>query len=142
MQSAVAEEWQRDKRVLLTNFNNMYQPCVVETGGEYRYRMWFFGWAAARTNPGWPGCDATFHARSKDLTTWEVSKDGIEWKLLDFIAPDDDTDANHVPQAFATTIDGAKWLYLFYSTQVGHGRNDGRYLFEYDRIRAMRRRID
>lgn len=23
-------------------------------------------------NPGWPGCDAIFHARSKDLTTWEV----------------------------------------------------------------------
>jgi len=336
-----AGEWQPDKRVLLTNFNNMYQPCVVETGGDYKYKMWFFGWAAGKTNPGWPGCDATFHARSKDLKTWEVysgegkwdttmnpkvwvpvlyasdrwydswhigdpsvvlkdgtfymaysatskhfgaragypstmvqcvmgavsddgitwkktdkplliregdtanprpepdrigdfhrpcllwdkgkwrlwfdywlpgkgvcmgysentgdfmmsggfkiqndlkkpliegwpnpdivkidgkyhsfsdapgypgktgwpgrqlreavSEDGINWTLKDFIAPDDDTDANHVPQAFVTTIDGTRWLYLFYATQIGRGRNDGHYHYQYDRIRAMRRRID
>lgn len=334
-------QWQRDKHNLLTNFNNMYQPCVVETGGEYPYKMWFFGWAAAQTNPGWPGCDATFHARSKDLRTWEVysgrgrwdttmnpkvwvpvlhasdrwydawhigdpsvvlkdgtffmaysatskhfgeregypatmvqcvmgaisedgihwkktdrplliraadtadpkpepnrigdfhrpcllwdegkwrlwfdywlpgkgvcmgyaqnvgefmdtggfeiqsdlkkpliegwpnpdiirigdtyhsfsdapgypgrtgwkgrqlreavSKDGITWQLLDFIAPDEDVDANHVPQAFSTTIDGQRWLYLFYATQVGNSRNDGKYHYQYDRIRAMRRPIE
>jgi hypothetical protein len=333
-------QWQRDKRSLLTNFNNMYQPCVVESGGKYPYKMWFFGWAAAQTNPGWPGCDAIFHARSKDLKTWEVysgegkwdstmnpkvwvpvlyasdrwydawhvgdpsvvfndgkftmaysatskpfgkregypativqcvmgavsddgiawqktdqplliraadapdpkpepdrigdfhrpsllwdegkwrlwfdywlpgkgvcmgyaenlgdfgaagafqiqhdlekpliegwpnpdvirigdtyhcfsdapgypgksgwagrqlreavSQDGAVWTMLDFIPPDDDTDANHVPQAFATTIDGQRWLYLFYSTQIGNKRNDGRYHYEYDRIRAMRRPI-
>jgi len=338
-----APEWQRDERSLLTNFNNMYNPCVVETDGEYRFKMWFFGWAAARTNPGWPGCDAIFHARSKDLTAWEVysgngtwdttmdperwvpvlhasgrwyeawhvgdpsvvlkdgkyymaysatsnhfeeregypatmvqcvmgavSEDGIEWEktdqplliraedtadpepspgrigdfhrpclrwedgkwrlwfdywlpgsgvcmgyaendgafsqpdgfkiqhdlreplianwpnpeiikigdiyhsfsdpagypikdgesrwkgrqlreavsndgkswqLLDFIPPDADTDACHVPQALVTTIDGKRWLYLFYSTQVGYSRDDGKYHFEYDRIRAMRREI-
>ena len=39
------EDWQRDKRDLLTHFANMYNPCVVETGGEHRFRMWFFGWA-------------------------------------------------------------------------------------------------
>ncbi len=334
-------QWQRNKRSLLTNFNNMYQPCVVETGGKYPYKMWFFGWAAARTNPGWPGCDAIFHARSKDLKTWEVysqdgkwdttmnpkawvpvlhasdrwydawhvgdpsvvlrdgklfmaysatskhfskregypatmvqcvmgavsedgihwkktqqplliragdtanpepeqerigdfhrpcllwdkgkwrlwfdywlpgkgvcmgyaenkgdfaaaggfkiqndltqpliegwpnpdiirigetyhsfsdapgypgesgwkgrqlreavSKDGITWELRDFIPPDEDTDANHVPQAFTTTLDGKRWLYIFYATQIGNGLNDGRYHFEYNRIRAMRRPID
>jgi hypothetical protein len=333
-------QWQRDQRDLLTNFDNMYQPCVVETGGEYPYKMWFFGWAAARGNPDWPGSDAIFHARSKDLKTWEiysgegkwdstmnpevwvpvlhasdrwydayhigdpsvvlkdgkfymaysatskhfkeregypatmvqcvmgaisddgitwrkteqplliregdtpdpkpepgrigdfhrpsllwdegkwrlwfdywlpgggvcmgyaenrgdfgdtggfqiqhdlekplirdwpnpevirigdayhsfsdapgypgksgwtarqlreaVSEDGITWRLRDFISPDDDTEANHVPQALATTIEGQPWLYLFYSTQVGTKRNDGVYHFEYDRIRAMRRPI-
>jgi hypothetical protein len=73
-------EWQRDKRDLLTNFANMYNPCVVETGGEYRYRMWFFGWAAGPIgNPGVPGCDAIFSARSKDLLTWEVFSQGDAW---------------------------------------------------------------
>jgi len=50
----------------------MYNPCVVETDGEYRFKMWFFGWAAEQSNPKWPGCDAIFHARAKDLKTWEV----------------------------------------------------------------------
>lgn len=341
--TTLADPWQRDSRPLLTNFNNMYNPCVVEIGGEYRYRMWFFGWAADRTNSTIPGCDAIFHARSKDLKHWEVysgkqgwdstmdpskwvsvihasdrwyeawhvgdpsvvikdgqyfmaysatskpfgkragypakmvqclmgavsddgihwtktdqplmiapqdtaepkpdpdrtgdfhrpslhwqkgkwrlwfdyrlpgmnacvgyaentgefarpggfkvqhdlqkplltqwpnpeivqvngkyhcfsdppgyptppneshwkrrqlreavSDDGLTWKILDYIPPDEDTDACHVPQALVTTIDGQRWLYLFYSTQVGYSRNDGRYHFQYDRIRAMRRPI-
>ncbi|MEM7393397.1 MAG: hypothetical protein AAF492_13720, partial [Verrucomicrobiota bacterium] len=66
------EPWQRDRRSLLTHFVNMYNPCVVETGGAYRYRMWFFGWAADHANREFPGCDAIFHARSKDLKRWEV----------------------------------------------------------------------
>ncbi|MFA5810434.1 MAG: hypothetical protein WC935_08930, partial [Thermoleophilia bacterium] len=66
--------WERDTQPLLYNFNNMYGPCVVETGGEYRFKMWFFGWSARHANQGagWPGCDAIFHARSKDLRHWEV----------------------------------------------------------------------
>jgi hypothetical protein len=77
---AVAEDgWQRDKRNLLTNFNNMYNPCVVETGGEYRFKMWFFGWATGTGNPGIPGCDAIYHARSKDLVTWEVYCKNGSW---------------------------------------------------------------
>ncbi len=338
-----ASDWQRDKRSLLTNFNNMYNPCVVETGDEYRYKMWFFGWAADRANSTIAGCDATFHARSKDLRTWQVyskgntwdatmtparwapvlqasdrwyeawhvgdpsvvlregryymaysatskhfakvagypatmvqclmgavsedgihwektaepimirredaahpapapdrigdfhrpslhwdegkwrlwfdyrqpgmggcvgyaensgdfikpggftikhdlrkplilnwpnpevirigkmyhcfsdppgypikpgesgwksrqlreavSVDGMSWKKLDYIPPDEDADACHVPQALVTTIDGRQWLYLFYATQIGYKKNDGKYHFEFDRIRAMRRAI-
>ena len=64
--------WERDARPLLTNFNNMYNPCVVESGGTYRYKMWFFGWAAGFANPGIPGADAIYHARSKDLKKWGV----------------------------------------------------------------------
>lgn len=339
-----AGEWQRDPKPLLTNFDNMYNPCVVETGGEHRYRMWFFGWAAGHANPGIPGCDAIFHARSRDLRTWEVwgtgdawdttltptkwapvlhaserwyeawhvgdpsvvlrdgrfymaysatskdfgpvrgypsrmvqcvmgavsddgihwkrtdcplliraedtacpeaepgrigdfhrpslhwengqwrlwfdyslpgsgtsmgyaentgdfmkpgafkiahdlrkpllmnwpnpevirigdryhcfadppgyplqsgestwrgrqireavSRDGLSWKMLDFIPRDEDDEVCHVPQALVTTIDGGRWLYLFYATQVGYKKNDGQYHYQYDKIRAMRRRID
>ncbi|PHR98979.1 MAG: hypothetical protein COA78_25510 [Blastopirellula sp.] len=342
--TASGEPWQRDQRSLLKNFNNMYNPCVVETGGEYRYKMWFFGWAASRTNLGWPGCDAIFHARSKDLVNWEVysqdqiwdttmdperwlpvlhasdrwyeawhvgdpsvvlkdnkyymaysatskhfdkragypatmvqcvmgavsedgihwnktdrplliraedtadpkpdptrigdfhrpslmwnegkwqlwfdywlsgtgvcmgyaenkgiftqpggftitqdlrqpliqdwpnpevirigptyhsfsdapgypvqlgesrwksrqlreaiSHDGKTWEILDFIPPDKDADACHVPQALVTTVNGKRWLYLFYATQIGYSKNDGKYHFEYNRIRAMRRSLD
>ena len=77
--AAAGEKWERQARPLLENFNNMYQPCVVEVGGEWRYRMWFFGWATALGNPGVPGCDAIFHARSKDLLTWEVYSQGTTW---------------------------------------------------------------
>ncbi len=341
--AALGESWQRDRRSLLTNFNNMYNPCVVDVGGSYRYRMWFFGWAADHTNRDIPGCDAIFHARSKDLKSWDVyagdrgwdtdmnsgkwvpvlhasdrwyeawhvgdpsvvfsdgkyvmaysatskhfgkrdgypatmvqcvmgavsddgirwkkadqplliragdradpkpepgrigdfhrpslhrddgkwrlwfdywlpgkgvcvgyaenagdflkpggfkirhdltsplienwpnpevvrignryhcfadppgypigagesrwksrqlreavSLDGMNWKKLSFIPPDEDADACHVPQALVTVIDGEKWLYLFYATQVGYRKNDGKYHYQYDRIRAMRRPI-
>ena len=77
-------DWQRDGRSLLTNFNNMYSPCVVETGGEYRFKMWFFGWATEQLNPGIPGCDAIYHARSKDLQTWEVYSGAGEWDTVFF----------------------------------------------------------
>ncbi len=342
--TAPAEEWQRDKRDLLTNFANMYQPCVVETSGEYRYRMWFFGWAVGPVgNPGVPGCDAIFCARSKNLRDWEVftgreewdatmspakwapvlhasdrwfeawhvgdpsvvlkdgrfymaysatskpfptvpgypsgmvlcvmgavsadgihwekseqpllihpgdtadpkadpdrigdfhrpsllwdrgkwrlwfdymvpgkgiamgyaekageflgkgrfkiphdlrqpllenwpnpevirigktyhcfadpsgflikpgdsgwksrqlreavSPDGLSWKRLDFIPPDTDADACHVPQALLTKVNGKDWLYLFYATQIGNRKHDGEYHYQYDRIRAMRRAV-
>ncbi len=338
-----ADQWERNDRDLLTNFNNMYSPCVVETGGPYRYKMWFFGWAAEYANPGIAGVDAIFHARSKDLEHWEVyakghtwdrtmnpttwvpvlhagdrwyeawhagdpsvvaaggtfcmaysatsrpfgrilgypaemvqcvmgatsedgihwrksqqpllirpldtarpqpepqrigdfhrpclrrekgkwrlwfdywlpgqgtcmgyaenagdfmraggfrimhelkrpllaawpnpevvkiggqyhcfsdppgypvppgaspwrsrqlreavSEDGLCWHKLGFIAPDPDADACHVPQALVTEIEGRKWLYLFYATQVGRRRHDGKYHYQYDRIRAMRREV-
>ncbi len=335
------EPWQRDKLPLLTNFNNMYNPCVLETGGEYPYRMWFFGWAVETGNPGVPGCDAIYCARSKDLRAWGVysqgetwddtmdparwvpvlhasdqwyeawhvgdpsvvmkdgqyhmaysatskpfdhvpgfpadmvqcvmgavstdgihweksdqpllirsadaalpqadperigdfhrpslhwddgrwrlwfdyylprkgicmgyaentgdfllkdgfqikhdlrqpllanwpnpdvvrigatyhcfadpsgyaikpdesrwkrrqlreaiSPDGLSWEKLAYIAPDDDADACHVPQAMLVRVDGRQWLYLFYATQIGYKKNDGVYHYQYDRIRAMRR---
>ena len=340
--------WQRDAAPLLWGFNNMYNPCVLEVGGDWRYRMWFFGWAARHANAGMgSGCDAIFHARSQNLRTWEVwsgeerwdatmsptlwrpvlsaserwydnwhngdpsvvlengrfymaysatskpiaktpgypsdmvqcimgatstdgvhwektcqpllshkgdtaspspdparigdfhrpclrreggvwklwfdywvpgkgvclglaenngefartdgfglkhnpadpllenwpnpemvrvgsrwisfadpggyptprnakpeaaswmrrqlreavSDDGIHWRRLDFIPPDDDTPACHVPQALVTHQDERTWLYLFYATQKGGRPNDGQYHYEYDRIRAMRREV-
>lgn len=340
---AIEPPWERDSHNLLTNFNNMYSPCVVEVGGEYRFRMWFFGWAADHANKNFPGCDAIFHARSKDLKDWEVycgdqtwdtemdpkkwvpvihasdrwyeewhvgdpsvvlhddkfymaysatskhfsdragypaamvqcvmgavsedgihwhkteqpllfldsdtadpqpqpdrigdfhrpslrreegrwhlwfdywvpgkgvcmgkaenrgefnsvagfrfthplatpliqdwpnpevvridskyhcfadppgfpikpedshwksrqlreaiSDDGVHWQLLDFIAPDADADACHVPQVLVTELDGQKWLYLFYATQIGYKKQDQQYHYQYDRIRAMRRML-
>jgi hypothetical protein len=41
--------------------------------------MWFMGWASADCNPGHPGCDAIFHARSKDLDRWEVYAGDSRW---------------------------------------------------------------
>ena len=78
-QAHETSEWRRSQTNLLENFNNLYNPCVVETGGEYRYKMWFFGWATETGNPGVPGCDAIFHARSKDLQVWEVYSGEDEW---------------------------------------------------------------
>jgi hypothetical protein len=71
--------WERPKVDLLSGFRNMYQPEVIEIKGEeYPYRMWFMGWAVADSNPGYPGSDAIFHARSKDLDSWEVYS-GDHW---------------------------------------------------------------
>jgi hypothetical protein len=337
-----ADAWERIDRDLLKNFNNMYNPCVVQVEGEFPFRMWFFGWATETCNPGFPGCDAIYHARSKDLLTWQVwgedgwdtsmdphrwtpvlhasdrwydawhvgdpsvvqrdgqfvmaysatskdfgvvagyparivqcvmgavsddgvhwrktdepllirpedqfppvpdakrigdyhrpclrwedgrwrlwfdyaipgkgccmgyaentgefgtpggfvvqhalsepllenwpnpevvrigdryfgfsdpggypiqadqsrwmsrqireavSEDGIHWKRLDYISPDDDADACHVPQTFLYSTEGKQWLYLFYATQIGYRRDDGQYHYQYDRIRVMRREI-
>ena len=41
--------------------------------------MWFFGWATGIGNQGYPGCDAIFHARSKDLGKWEVYSGDDRW---------------------------------------------------------------
>ncbi len=67
-------EWQRVKQDLLWNFCNMYNLHIVHVpGDEYPYRGWFFGWAAADGNPGFPGCDAICAARSRDLLSgWQV----------------------------------------------------------------------
>lgn len=82
--------WERNPEPLIANFANMYQPCVIERPGEpYPYRMWFFGWAAKDTNPGFPGCDAIYHARSNDLQHWEIYADDNRWD---------------------TTMDPTKWL--------------------------------
>ena len=66
----------RTQNNLLYNFRNMYHPVVLKEqlpGNEgYPYTMWFFGWSVEDTNPGYPGCDASFVARGKDLYTWEV----------------------------------------------------------------------
>ena len=335
--------WQRNEIALLSRFNNMYNPCVVEVGGDYRYRMWFFGWANDPTNQKFPGCDAIYHARSRDLQHWEVycgndqwdtsmnpalwmpvihasqhwyeawhtgdpsvvfkdghfhmaysatskhfsqregypsgmvqcvmgatsangidwvksnqpllirngdtanpapeprrigdfhrpslhwdkdkwrlwfdywhpdmgvcmgyaenkkefmtsdgfriqhnlaqpllnnwpnpnvvridgqyhsfadpagypiqkgeshwkgrqlreatSPDGIHWERRDFISPDPGIDACHVPEAFVTTIDDKRWLFLFYATQIGYRKKDGKYHYQYDQIRAMKREL-
>ena len=75
-----AAAWERIPKDLIWNFENMYQPCVLELPDkEYRYRMWFFGWAASDTNTGYAGCDAIFHARSKDLLNWEIYAGDGQW---------------------------------------------------------------
>jgi hypothetical protein len=65
--------WTRTTSNILTGFVNMYQPCVRRVSDPvYPYRMWFMGWAANDCNSAYPGCDAIFLARSRDLGKWEV----------------------------------------------------------------------
>jgi hypothetical protein len=96
MAGAARGEWKRNPRPLLTNFNNMYNPCAVETRGAYRYSMWFFGWAVDHANSEIPGCDAIFHARSKDLLSWEVYSKGDNWDA---------------------TMDPAKWASVLHASE-------------------------
>jgi hypothetical protein len=96
-----------------------------------------------------PGGYPTPTGLARDAQGWmsrqlreAVSTDGLHWKKLDFIPPDSDAPACHVPQALVTQQDGREWLYLFYATQIGDRRQDGRYHYEYDRIRALRREVN
>lgn len=72
--------WQRSGKNVLWGFRNMYAAKVVRVPDEaYPLRMWFFGWAATDTNEGFPGCDAIFFARGKDLDHWQVYCGGDTW---------------------------------------------------------------
>jgi hypothetical protein len=113
---------------LMENWPN---PEIVRIGNTYH----------SFADPGgYPVKEGESPWKSRQLRE-AVSADGRTWQLLDFIPPDADTDACQIPQTLVTTIDDRRWLYLFYATQVGSGRNDGKYHYEYDRIRAMRREI-
>lgn len=60
-------------RNIVENFYNMYHADVVKVDdADYPYRMYFFGWAASFTNQGWPGADAIFLARGKNIDEWEI----------------------------------------------------------------------
>jgi len=116
------------RKPLLENWPN---PEVVEVGGEYR---------SFADPPGYPTRPGDSPWKSRQLRE-AVSPDGLAWRKLAFIPPDPDADACHVPQALITNLDGRRWLYLFYATQVGTRKGDGLYHYHYDRIRAMRREI-
>ena len=69
----LSSEWERNEKDILWGFRNMYNPHVIhEPGALYPFRMWFFGWCVEDCNPGYEGCDAIYHARSRDLEHWEV----------------------------------------------------------------------
>ncbi|MDX9972184.1 MAG: hypothetical protein RBU21_04235 [FCB group bacterium] len=76
----LSEDWTRSQASVLSGFRNMYHPTVLPVDDpDYPYRMWFMGWAAADCNPGYPGCDAIFLARGKDLDSWEVYSQKDTW---------------------------------------------------------------
>ena len=131
--TASAADWQRIKAPLLTNFNNMYNPCVVETGGKYRYKMWFFGWASKHANPGTPGADAIYHARSKDLKKWEVYSKNGTWD--DTMAPskwapvlhasDRYHESWHTGDPSVAMKDGKFYMAYSASSKPGHRKGPG-----------------
>jgi hypothetical protein len=71
-------DWERYNKPVMDGFMHAYNPCIIEVPDNlYPFRMWFFGWIMEDCNPEYLGCDAIYHARSKDLTSWEVfCKDG------------------------------------------------------------------
>jgi len=72
--------WEVDPRPLLSGFLNLYNPCVLRVlDEEWPFRMWLFGWASEEGNPGYPGYDAIFCARSRDLAQWEVWSGDAGW---------------------------------------------------------------
>jgi len=65
-----------------------------------------------------------------------VSKDGLNWEVLGYIRPDDDTPACHVPEALVLPSEQGDRLILFYACQIGGEPYD----YRYNRIRYMERR--
>ncbi len=126
---------------LLTDWPN---PEIVKVGSGYVSFSDAHGYTKATAPEG------------KEVSGWQLrqlkmatSKDGLIWEKQYFIDPDPGIDANHVPQALVTEQDGKKWLYLFYTTQVGWRWEEGKYPFFkegdynwfYDEIRYMRQEI-
>ena len=78
-----------------------------------------------------------------------TSPDGLTWEKQYYFDPDPGIDANHVPQALVTRVEGKWWLYVFYTIQVGWRWEEGKYpFFEegdynwfYDQIRYKRQEI-
>lgn len=117
-----AAEWVRDKTPLLKNFTNMYNPCVVETGGEHPYKMWFFGWSTSHANQGlgMAGCDMIFHARSKDLVHWEVYSGDGTW------------DASMTPSKWKPVLHASgKWYEAWHVGDPSVVFKDGKYYLAY-----------
>ena len=115
------DRWQRSQEDLIWNFHNMYQPCVIELPDTpFPYLMWFFGWATADGNPDIPGCDAIYHARSKDLKTWEIWCGDDQW----------DTEMN--PELWAPVLAASERYYdAWHNGDPSVVYRDGRYYMAY-----------
>lgn len=67
------DAYYRNEENILTGFWNLYHPTVIKVDDKtYPYRMYIMGWSYVTCNTGWPGCDATFLMRSKDMHEWEI----------------------------------------------------------------------
>jgi len=79
-QREVTAGWEITRKPLLRGFFNLYNACVLRVpDATYPFRMWLFGWAAEEGNPGYPGYDAIYCARGKDLAHWEVYAGDAGW---------------------------------------------------------------
>ena len=116
------------KKPALENWPN---PDIIKIGNRYHSFTDPTGYSIKKGQSPW---------MSRQLRE-AVSTDGHNWKKLPFISPDKDASACQIPQTLVTKINGTNYLYLFYATQTGYSRNDGKYHFQYDNIRAMRRKI-
>ena len=113
--------WQRTGRNVLWGFTNMYHPTVLQVEDPaYPFRMWFMGWAADDSNSRFPGCDAIFHARGKDLDSWEVYAGDQNW------------DATMDPKRWVPVITARDKPYdAWHNGDPSVVRKDGRYYMAY-----------
>ncbi len=124
--------WEVREKPILWGFHNLYNPQVVhEPGAEYPFKMWFFGYAAEDNNPKYPGGDAIYHARSKNLDDWEVYIGDGRWdasmdarRFVPVLYPD--------PEAFDNMASGDPSV-------VRHG---GVYYMAYSGVRFDTRRAE
>ena len=77
--------------------------------------------------------DAPWSGWAARQLAYAVSKDGLDWTVQAWIAPDSDSAANHVPQIFIHK----DTMYLWYATQIGGEPYD----YRYDNIRYMTKKL-
>ena len=110
--------WNRQKKNILYNFCNMYNPHIIydEDNRKYPFLMWFFGWAIQDTNPGFPGCDAIFVARGKSMESFEVYAGDGKW------------DSNMDPALWRPVLTaGNTWFDCWHVGDPSVVKNDGIY---------------
>ena len=83
--------WQHGE-LALKSWSSLNPHIVHEPESEYPFKMWYYAWKGwgVDANPGYPGCDANFFARSKDLKDWQVwggKHHWVSWDKLDLWEP-------------------------------------------------------
>lgn len=88
--------WEPGPGPILKGFHNLYNACVVRIPDDdaYPFRLFFFGYAAEEHNPGYPGGDAIYLGRARDLHQWGIYAGERGW------------DATEDPRTYAPIIVG------------------------------------
>lgn len=108
---------------IIENFYNMYHGDVVKVDDEqYPYRMYFFGWADSFTNENWPGADAIFMARGKNIDEWEVLATNDDYTEKYRAVHGQDAEPSFDPQVLQTMeyywdteMDSSRWASVIFA---------------------------
>lgn len=106
----------------------MDNPCIVEYPNPdvVKVEDLYFVFADPGGHPekGW----------ASRKTTWAVSRNGLDWKMVGYMNADPDVQANQIPEAFVRDEDGEHWIYVNYGAQVPDD-------YRYERIRMKRWKV-